>query len=193
MAAVAMSSVGMVVWHRWVPVHVTTLMLIRKAEAREQGMDLTIRRQWVPIEDISPELVASVINSEDAHFYEHNGFDLWAIQKAANMNRCYGYIVCGGSSISQQTAKNVFCTPSRTFLRKAVEAYFTMLIELVWGKQRIMEVYLNVIEWGDGIFGIEAAAQYYYHHSARQLSAEEIDYLVSLIPNPRGHGNIYAR
>lgn len=185
LSAIVLSSVAVVICHRVLPVPVTSLMLIRRAQARTEGRNLAIHRQWVPLDAIAPELVATVVNSEDAHFYEHNGFDLWAMEKAMHINFAYGHIVMGGSTISQQTAKNVFCTPSRTYLRKVVEAYFTVLIEFLWGKERIIEVYLNVIEWGDGIFGIEAAAQHYFKHSATQLSAEEIQYLVSLIPNPR--------
>ena len=185
LAAIVLSSVGMVLLHRFVPVPVTSLMLIRKAEARQEGRTLAIQHRWVPIEEVSPSLVAAVVNREDAHFYTHSGFDLDAIESAYLANEYFGYIVRGGSTISQQTAKNVFCTPARTYLRKAVEAYFTVLIEFFWGKERIMEVYLNVIEWGDGVFGVEAASQYYFQHPAIQLTTEEIDYLVSLIPNPR--------
>lgn len=179
-----LSSVGMVLYYRFFPVRVTPLMLIRKAEALRQGRTLRIEQEWVPIEDISPAMIEAVVNSEDAHFYEHSGFDPEAIANAYRVNRACGRIVRGGSSISQQTAKNVFCVPSRTYWRKALEAYFTVLTEFLWGKERIMEVYLNVIELGDGVFGIEAASQYYFHQSARCLSAEKANRLCMLIPCP---------
>ena len=186
-----LSSVGMVIYYRFFPVRVTPLMLIRKAEARRQGRTLRIRQEWVPIEDISPAMIAAVVNSEDAHFYEHSGFDLEAIANAYHINRAYGHIVMGGSSISQQTAKNVFCVPSRTYWRKALEAYFTVLTEFLWGKERIMEVYLNVIELGDGVFGVEAASQYYFQLSACSLSAEKANRLCLLIPNPCSYQERY--
>ncbi len=185
--AFLLSSVSMVVCYRLLPVQTTSLMLIRRAEAHSAGESLAIRRQWVSLEDVSPNMVASVVNSEDAHFYEHRGFDLDAIVHAYRINRAYGQVVMGGSTISQQTAKNVFCTPSRTYSRKVIEAYFTVLIEFLWGKDRIMEVYLNVIEWGDGVFGVEAASEYYFGHSAKFLTEEEVRYLAYLIPNPHGY------
>lgn len=185
--AFLLSSVGAVMCYRFLPVRTTALMLIRQAEARGAGERLAIRRQWVSLEDVSPNIVVSVVNSEDAHFYEHHGFDMDAIANAYRINRAYGQVVMGGSTISQQTAKNVFCTPSRTYSRKVIEAYFTVLIEFLWGKDRIMEVYLNVIEWGNGVFGVEAASEYYFGHSARYLTEEEVKYLTRLIPNPHGY------
>lgn len=184
MAAFLLSSVGLVIYYRFFPVRLTPLMLIRQSEARRQGYTLPILQQWTPIEDISPELIKAVVNSEDARFFEHYGFDIDAITTAYHINQASGHIVRGGSSISQQTAKNVFCTPARTYIRKAFEAYFTVLIEFLWGKKRILEVYLNVIELGEGIYGVEAASQYYFSRSADALSSAQIGQLVRIIPCP---------
>lgn len=184
MTAFLLSSVGLVVYYRFFPVRLTPLMLIRQVEARRQGYTLPIQQQWIPIEDISPDLIEAVVNSEDAHFFEHFGFDIDAIATAYHINQACGHIVRGGSSISQQTAKNVFCTPSRTYLRKAFEAYFTVLIEFLWGKERILEVYLNVIELGEGVYGVEAASQYYFQHSANAFPPAQLVRLVRIIPCP---------
>ena len=185
-AAVFMAvSIVLVVVYRFVPVRLTPLMVMRKAEAFGRGERLTLRRDWVPLERISPDMISAVVESEDAHYYDHGGFSCEDMIDAFYLNRRVGYIVAGGSTISQQTAKNVFCTPSRTYLRKLVEAYYTMLIELLWGKDRILEVYLNVIELGDGVFGVEAAAQEYFSTSALQLSPGQSASLTGIIPCPR--------
>ena len=178
-------SIVLVVVYRFVPVRLTPLMVMRKAEAFGRGERLTLRRDWVPLERISPDMISAVVESEDAHYYEHGGFSCEDMIDAFYLNRRVGHIVAGGSTISQQTAKNVFCTPSRTYLRKLVEAYYTMLIELLWGKDRILEVYLNVIELGDGVFGVEAAAQEYFSTSALQLSPGQSASLTGIIPCPR--------
>lgn len=178
-------SIVLVVVYRFVPVRLTPLMVMRKAEAFGRGERLTLRRDWVPLEHISPDMISAVVESEDAHYYEHGGFSCEDMIDAFYLNRRVGHIVAGGSTISQQTAKNVFCTPSRTYLRKLVEAYYTMLIELLWGKDRILEVYLNVIELGDGVFGVEAAAQEYFSTSALQLSPGQSASLTGIIPCPR--------
>ena len=170
---------------RFVPVPFTPLMLLRHIEARQEGRQLEIQHQWTPLEDISPSLIAAVIDYEDAKFYEHRGFDWDAISYAYEQNQRYGFIVYGGSTISQQTAKNIFTFHSRTYLRKAVEAYFTVLIEFFWGKERIMEMYLNMIEMGDGVFGAEAAADYYFSTYASALNRYEANYLASRLPAPR--------
>ena len=179
------ASIVLVVVYRFVPVRLTPLMVMRKAEAFGRGERLTLRRDWVPLERISPDMISAVVESEDAHYYEHGGFSCEDMIDAFYLNRRVGHIVAGGSTISQQTAKNVFCTPSRTYLRKLVEAYYTMLIELLWGKDRILEVYLNVIELGDGVFGVEAAAQEYFSTSALQLSPGQSASLTGIIPCPR--------
>lgn len=180
-----LSSIALVVLFKFVPVPFTPLMLIRQVEARSEGRRLEIQHEWVPIEEISPELIAAVIDEEDARFYEHSGFDWHAIRCAYQRNQRAGKIVRGGSTISQQTAKNIFCTPSRTYVRKAFEAYFTILIEFIWGKERIMEVYLNSIEMGDGVFGAEAAANYHFRTSAAALDRYEAYYIARGLCNPR--------
>ena len=180
-----LSSIALVVLFKFVPVPFTPLMLIRQVEARSEGRRLEIHHEWVPIEEISPELIAAVIDEEDARFYEHRGFDWDAIQCAHRYNQRMGKSIRGGSTISQQTAKNIFCTPSRTYVRKAFEAYFTILIEFIWGKERIMEVYLNSIEMGDGVFGAEAAANYHFRTSAAALSRGQAYDIASGLCNPR--------
>ena len=180
-----LSSIALVVLFKFVPVPFTPLMLIRQVEARSEGRRLEIHHEWVPIEEISPELIAAVIDEEDARFYEHRGFDWDAIQCAHRYNQRMGKSIRGGSTISQQTAKNIFCTPSRTYVRKAFEAYFTVLIEFIWGKERIMEVYLNSIEMGDGVFGAEAAANYHFRTSAAALSRGQAYDIASGLCNPR--------
>ena len=180
-----LGSIALVLIFKFVPIPFTPLMLLRHIEARQEGRQLEIQHQWTPLEDISPGLIAAVIDYEDAKFYEHRGFDWDAISYAYEQNQRYGCIVCGGSTISQQTAKNIFTFHSRTYLRKAVEAYFTVLIELLWGKERIMEVYMNMIEMGDGVFGAEAAADYYFSTYASALNRYEANYLASRLPAPR--------
>jgi monofunctional biosynthetic peptidoglycan transglycosylase len=160
-------------------------MLLRHIEAYQQGRHLEIQHEWIPLEDISPNLIAAVIDHEDAKFYDHRGFDWDAISYAYEQNQRYGRIVCGGSTISQQTAKNIFTFHSRTYLHKAVEAYFTILIEFLWGKERILEVYLNMIEMGDGVFGAEAAADYYFSTSAAGLNRYDANYIAWRLPDPR--------
>jgi monofunctional biosynthetic peptidoglycan transglycosylase len=179
------TSIALVLLYRFIPVPFTPHMISRKIEARAEGSTLHILHQWVPIEKISPHLQRSVIEAEDAHFYEHRGFDFDAITYAQEQNERYGMIVSGGSTISQQTAKNIFCTHARTYTRKAFEAYFTILIELLWGKERILEVYLNMIEMGDGVFGAEAAAQSYFHCSAEQLNQYQAAQIALSLPAPR--------
>ncbi|MBR1426749.1 MAG: monofunctional biosynthetic peptidoglycan transglycosylase [Paludibacteraceae bacterium] len=178
------SSIAVVIFYRFAPVRYTPLMLIRKHQAFSQGERLTLRQEWVPIEYISPDIIEAVIEAEDARFYEHGGFSYNDMLDAFYRNRRMGCIVAGGSTISQQTAKNVFCTPARTYTRKLFEAYFTVLIELFWGKERIMEVYLNVIELGYGLFGVEAAAQEYYGTTALRLNYRSARALASIIPCP---------
>ncbi len=169
---------------KWVPVAVTPLMIQQKHEFRhEKGFK--IRYDWVSLDEISPELVKAVVTTEDNLYFKHHGFSWDAIKKASEANRKKGKIVRGGSTISQQTAKNVFLPPSRTMTRKAFEAYFTVLIEGIWGKERIMEVYLNVIEFGKGVFGAEAAAQYHFGKSASKLTRIQACRLAVVLPNPK--------
>ena len=180
-----LGSIALVLLFRFVPVPFTPLMLLRHIEAHQQGRHLEIQHQWTPLEDISPNLIAAVIDHEDAKFYDHRGFDWDAIRCAHKLNQRYGRITCGGSTISQQTAKNIFTFHSRTYLRKGVEAYFTILIEFLWGKERILEVYLNMIEMGDGVFGAEAAADYYFDISAAGINHYDANYLAARLPDPR--------
>src|SRR5215469_9852777 len=167
-----------VLLYRFVPPPLTALMAIRSFEGR--GMDY----RWRPLSQISPILADSAIASEDAHFCSHHGFDFTAMEKAMAHNDQRPKKVRGGSTISQQTAKNVFLWPDRTYVRKGLEAYFTVLIEALWGKKRIMEVYLNVVEMGRGLYGAEAASQVDFGHSARRLSTSEAARLVAILPNP---------
>jgi monofunctional biosynthetic peptidoglycan transglycosylase len=164
--------------YRFVPPPVTALMLIRLAQGK--GMDY----RWRGLHDLSPALYQAAIASEDATFCRHHGFDFTAMQKAYAHNEKRPKRIRGGSTISQQTAKNVFLWPGRSYVRKGLEAYFTVLIEGLWGKRRIMEVYLNVVEMGPGYYGAEAASQAYFHHSARTLTTGEAARLVAILPNP---------
>jgi monofunctional biosynthetic peptidoglycan transglycosylase len=163
--------------YRFVPPPMTWLMVQRMIEGR--GFD----RDWVPIDRMSPTLVRAVIAGEDANFCQHHGFDFNAIKKALAHNE-EGGRVRGGSTISQQTAKNVFLWPQRNWVRKGLETYFTVLIEAGWGKRRIMEVYLNSIEWGPGLYGAEAAAQRNFRTSAAKLSPAQAARLAAIVPKP---------
>jgi monofunctional biosynthetic peptidoglycan transglycosylase len=139
----------------------------------------------VPYERISPHLKRAIIASEDAKFVDHEGFDWDGIQKAMEKNQKRGRTVAGGSTISQQLAKNLFLTPTKSYFRKAEEAIITLMLESLWSKRRIFEVYLNVIEWGNGVFGAEAAARHYFGIGAGQLSPEQAAKLAGMVPNPR--------
>ena len=163
--------------YRFVPPPVTWLMVQRTFEGR--GFE----RTWVPMEDISPNLVRAVIAAEDARFCEHMGFDVEAIQKAMAANEA-GRKLRGGSTISQQTAKNVFLWPGRDWVRKGLETWFTTLIEVGWGKRRIMEVYLNSIEWGPGIYGAEAAARKNFKVPAKALTVAQSARLAAILHSP---------
>lgn len=177
-------SILSVIVFKWVPIPSTPLMLTRAIENKLDGEDMVCSHDWVPIEKISTNLQKAVIASEDANFLTHHGFDFNAIQKAMESNE-KGKKLKGGSTISQQTAKNVFLWQGRSYLRKGLEAYFTVLIELIWGKERIMEVYLNSIEMGDGVYGAEAASHYWYRKSAADLSKTEAAGIAAILPNPR--------
>ncbi len=181
--ALTLVLVGGVALYRFVPPPQTWLMTARLFEGA--GRDY----RWRSLDDISPRLVEAVIASEDATFCAHAGFDMRAIEKALQTNaraekRESGRIR-GGSTISQQTAKNVFLWPGRDWIRKGLEAGYTVLIETTWGKRRIMEVYLNVAEWGPGVYGAEAAARHWYGKSARDLTAREAARLAAILPSPR--------
>ena len=178
------ASLLLVVALKWFPVYLTPLVLLRAGEYALDGKWVSIQKDWVSLEEISPHLRKAVIASEDPKFLSHSGFDFEAIAKAIEANK-RRKIKMGASTISQQTAKNVFLYPSRTFIRKGLEAYFTVLIEHVWDKRRILEVYLNVIELGPGIYGAEAAAQHYFQKSARNLAQGEAQLFAAILPNPR--------
>ena len=168
---------------KWVPVWVTPLMISRSIEYRSDESFHT-HKKWRSYDNISPELAKAVIASEDNLFAEHNGFDWNEMRKAIDEHKNKGKKLRGASTISQQTAKNVFLFPSRSFIRKGFEAYFTVLIELFWSKERILEVYLNVAEMGKGIYGAEAAAQEIFGKSASGLTRLEASLLAACLPNP---------
>lgn len=169
---------------KWVPVPMTPLMVVRIVESKFDDSETIFSHDWEPLENISPNLQKAVIASEDANFLNHNGFDFNAIQKAFKNNE-KGKRIKGGSTISQQTAKNVFLWQGRSYLRKGLEAYFTVLIELVWGKERIMEVYLNSIEMGNGVYGAQEAARHWYSTTASNLTVKEAAGIAAILPNPR--------
>jgi len=177
------TSIGAVVLYCWLPVYVTPLMFIRCAQQVEKGESLRLRHHWVPLEEMSIYLPVAVMASEDQRFMEHHGFDYEAIEQALEENR-KGKRQRGASTITQQTAKNVFLWHGHSWVRKGLEAYFTFLIELFWSKQRIMEVYLNSIEMGDGIYGAEAVAQWHFGCTAAQLTRPQCALIAATLPNP---------
>lgn len=177
-------TIAWVILLRFVPVYYTPLMFIRVVEQIKDDKKIKLEREWVPKEEISRNMPNAVIASEDQVYMEHHGFDFNGIVKAFKHNQKKKRMH-GGSTISQQTAKNVFLFPSRTYLRKGLEAYFTVLIEFFWSKERIMEVYLNVIEMGDGIYGIEKASQKYFDKPAADLSKSQAALIAVCLPNPR--------
>ncbi len=177
-------SILWVLVYRWVAPPVTLHMVQRRAEAAAAGKaEPAISYKFVSLEEMSDQLPLAVVASEDQLFLEHSGFDFNAIADAFKRNQ-KGTNIRGGSTISQQVAKNVFLWHGRSYLRKAVEAYFTFLIEVLWGKQRIMEVYLNIAEMGDGVFGVEAASQQYYKKSASHVGRQQAARLAAVLPNP---------
>ena len=184
------STILSVVVLRFVPVFFTPLMFIRCGEQLLDGKSLTMHHHWVSLEKISPHLPVAVMGSEDQRFLLHHGFDFAAIQKAAKQNMRGGKKM-GASTISQQTAKNVFLWPGRSWIRKGFEMYFTALIELMWSKQRIMEVYLNSIEMGDGIYGADAVAEYNFGTTAGNLSRAQCALIAATLPNPRVFSSKY--
>ena len=176
---------GWVLWWTWANPGNTRFMEIRLAELQIKDPKAALTKQWVGYGKISSHLKRALVVSEDGQFVHHEGFDWEGIQKAIEKNQRKGRFVAGGSTISQQLAKNLFLTPSRTPWRKAQEAIVTLMIEAVWSKQRIFEVYLNVIEWGNGVFGAEAAARHYYGIGAAQLSPAQAARLAGMVPSPR--------
>jgi monofunctional biosynthetic peptidoglycan transglycosylase len=178
------STILAVVVYRFVPVYITPLMVIRSVQNMTSGETPLWKHKWVSFDNISHHLPMAVIASEDNRFAEHNGFDMIEIEKAMKENKKRKR-PRGASTISQQTAKNVFLWPNSSWVRKGLEVYFTVLIEKVWGKQRIMEVYLNSIEMGNGIYGAEAAAKAKFGTTAARLSRPQCALIAATLPNPR--------
>ncbi|CAH1746944.1 Biosynthetic peptidoglycan transglycosylase [Thauera humireducens] len=178
-------------WSRFDPGS-TSFMRMRLAELRQTDPKATLRHQWVPYERISVHLKRAVVAAEDDRFLDHEGFDWEGIQRALEKNERKGRLAAGGSTISQQLAKNLFLSPSRSWLRKAQEAVITVMIERTWDKRRILEVYLNVVEWGNGLFGAEAAARRYYGVPASQLGPGQAARLAVMLPNPRRYEHNYG-
>ena len=184
-----------VVYQLWIFLHIcwwvnhnpstSAFMEDRLEVLQEDNPDAVLKHRWVDYKKISPNLKRALIAAEDAKFVDHEGFDWEGIQKAYEKNLKKGKVVAGGSTISQQLAKNLFLSTKRTPWRKAEEAMITVMLEATMSKRRIFEIYLNVIEWGNGIFGAEAAAKYYYHTSAKNLSAAQAATLAAMVPNPR--------
>ena len=172
-----------VVLYRFLPVCITPLMLIRTVEQVSDGKDVRLEHEWVSLDEMPVNMAKAVIASEDANFLEHNGFDFDAIKKAVEDNKKRKN-KRGASTITQQTAKNVFLWPSRSWVRKGLEAYFTVLIELFWSKQRIIEVYLNSIEMGDGIYGVAAVAEHHFDCKPNELKKRQCALIAASLPNP---------
>ena len=180
------STILSVVALRFLPVVVTPLMLIRCYEQVKAGEELKLSHDWEPLSNISKDLPIAVMTSEDAKFLDHHGFDYQAIEHAAKRNREHPEKrKLGASTISQQTAKNVFLWPGRSWVRKGFEVYFTALIELMWPKERIMEVYLNSIEMGNGIYGAQAVAEEHFNTDAKDLTKAQCALIAATLPNPR--------
>ena len=178
LVVVVILPVGLVAIYRFAPPPITLLMVERVIQG--QGLD----HRWRPLGQMSPALPRAAIAAEDARFCDHHGFDFEAMQKALKHNEARPERIRGGSTISQQTAKNVFLWPERSWVRKGLEAYFTVLIEVGWGKRRIMEVYLNTVEMGPGVYGVEAASQRYFHASAQALTTQQAARLIAILPSP---------
>lgn len=183
------STVLAVLFYRWVPVSLTPLMVIRCVQNVSQGKPAAIHHDWVPLERMSRYMPVAVMASEDQNFMHHHGFDFGAIQDAAE-EKIRGGRSRGASTISQQTAKNVFLWPTSSWVRKGFEAYFTVLIELLWSKERIMEVYLNSIEMGNNIYGVEAVAQKHFGCSAADLRRSDCALIAATLPNPRRYSSL---
>lgn len=177
------STIGATVIYKFVPVYITPLMVIRTVQQLAKGEKIVCYHSWVPLDRISPALPQAVVASEDNLFMEHHGFDLKAIKQATKENKTRKR-PRGASTISQQTAKNVFLWPHSSWVRKGLEVYFTFLIETIWGKKRIMEVYLNSMETGNGLYGAEAVAKYHFKTTARKLSSAQCALIAATLPNP---------
>ena len=183
------SSILVVITYRFIPVVATPLMFSRCFEQIGKGESVKLHHTWVSLDKMSPSMPVAVIASEDQRFLSHHGFDYQAIETAAKEHIEEGKRLRGGSTISQQTAKNVFLWQGRSWVRKGLEAYFTFMIELFWSKQRIMEVYLNSIEMGDGIYGVEAVAEQHFNKTASDLSRSDCALIAATLPNPRKYSS----
>jgi monofunctional biosynthetic peptidoglycan transglycosylase len=183
--AVQLSFLARVWWWKDHDPHTTAFMEARLDQMRAKNPSARLQKAWIPYDRISPSLKRAIVVAEDSKFVDHEGFDWEAIDKAREKNRRKGKVVAGGSTISQQLAKNLFLSGERTPWRKGEEALITVMIEQVMDKRRILEIYLNVIEWGDGVFGAEAAARHYYGSSAGALGPEQSARLAAIVPNPR--------
>ena len=200
--ALAGAVVVLLLWQGWFLAHIvrwtwnapteTSFMHIRLVEKRLSQPDATLSYQWVDYAQISSHLKRAVVAAEDDGFVDHEGFDWDGIEKALEKNQRKGKVVAGGSTITQQLAKNLFLSPSKSVIRKAQEAVITVMIESLWSKRRILEVYLNIVEWGEGTFGAEAAAKRHFGIHANQLSAAQASKLAVLLPNPRKYEKNYA-
>jgi len=175
---------------RWLPVPLTPLMLIRAGQQLASGKTVRMEHRWVPLKKISRNLQLAVVCSEDQKFADHFGFDFAAIKLAVADSQQKSKRLRGASTISQQTAKNVFLWPGRNWLRKALESWFTVLLEIFWSKDRILEVYLNSIEMGDGIYGAEAASRHWFHTGAADLTRHQAAALAAILPNPREYNPV---
>lgn len=181
-----------VLWWRDHDPATTSFMQLRLAELREHDARATLDQHWVPFDRISPHLKRAVVAAEDDRFMDHYGIDWTGIQRAIERNRDRGGAVAGGSTITQQLAKNLFLSPTRSYWRKGQEAIIAVMLEATWSKRRILEVYLNVVEWGDGIFGAEAAARHHYGISADRLGPVEATQMAVMLPNPRHYAESFG-
>ena len=177
-------SLFFVILFKWVPIPLTPLMLIRSGQQVINGKELKLKHDWVSMKNISPHIQLAAVCSEDQNFFTHHGIDFGAMKKAVNESKKKNGKLRGASTISQQTAKNVFLWPQRSWVRKGLEVWFTGLIELIWSKKRILEVYLNSIEMGVGIYGAEAASQYYFGKKASELTKYQATSIVAIFPSP---------
>ena len=190
LAAVQFWYFGWIAWWKWNNPGETSFMAREEAALRQRNPKAELRHRWVPYDRISIHLKRAVITSEDARFSEHEGVDWEAIEKAYESNLKRGRPAKGGSTITQQLAKNLFLSPERSYVRKGQELVITYMIEALWDKRRILEVYVNVVEWGEGMFGAEAAARHYYGIPAAQLGPEQAARLAAYLPNPKRYGRV---
>ncbi len=179
-------SILIVVIYKWVPPPFTPFMIIRFVEGFIDGKPVGIDKIWEPYDEVSGNFFRAVVSGEDARFMQHNGIDWKAVKAAQRFNELHeGDRLHGASTISMQTARNAFLWHGRNYLRKGLEVYFTYLIEIIWGKKRILEVYVNIVELGKGVYGVEAASEAYFHKPAKELTRHEAALLAAILPNPR--------